>query len=128
MKLVDSHCHLDDEKFDADREQAIERALAAGVETMLAIDAPEFAERHPFLYATVGVHPHEEQYAQRLAGKYVLLPSGPPPAGQMVKRSNSASMPRRIFSGVRSCPAWRFLVTGHVRIVVENADRDGIVA
>ena len=64
--LVDSHCHLDDEKFDADREQVIERALAAGVELMLAIGtggeldvAIRQAERYPFLYATVGVHPHD---------------------------------------------------------------------
>ena len=66
MKLVDSHCHLDDEKFDADREQVIARALAAGVETMMAIGtggsldvAILQAERRPFIYATVGVHPHD---------------------------------------------------------------------
>lgn len=59
MKLIDSHCHLNDEKFDADREQVIERALAAGVEHMMAIDAPEFADGYPFMYATIGVHPHE---------------------------------------------------------------------
>ena len=47
MKLIDSHCHLNDEKFDADREQVIDRALAAGVERMMAIDAPEFADRYP---------------------------------------------------------------------------------
>jgi TatD DNase family protein len=77
MKLVDSHCHLDDEKFDADRELVIERALAAGVETMMAIGtggeldvAIRQAERYPFIYATIGVHPHdaskatEETYAR----------------------------------------------------------------
>jgi TatD DNase family protein len=59
VKLVDSHCHLNDPQFDADREAAIERALAAGVDRMMAIDAPEFAEPYPFIYATIGVHPHE---------------------------------------------------------------------
>jgi TatD DNase family protein len=59
VTLVDSHCHVHDPQFDADRDAVIERALAAGVETMVVIDAPEFAERYPFMYATVGVHPHE---------------------------------------------------------------------
>ena len=63
MKLVDSHCHVNDPKFDEDREAVLERALAAGVGTMVVINAPEFAERHPFLYATVGVHPHEASQA-----------------------------------------------------------------
>ena len=69
MKLVDSHCHLDDPKFDADREQVIARARAAGVERMMAIGTgsgpPDLeagirlAERFPFVLATVGVHPHD---------------------------------------------------------------------
>jgi TatD DNase family protein len=70
VKLVDSHCHLDDEKFDADREQVMERALAAGVETMMAIGtggeldvAILQAERYPFIYATIGVHPHDASKA-----------------------------------------------------------------
>ena len=58
MKLVDSHCHLDDPQFDQDRDAAVERALAAGVDCMMNIDAPEFAGRYPFMYATIGVHPH----------------------------------------------------------------------
>src|SRR5215467_9828261 len=67
--LVDSHCHLDSEQFDADREAVIERALAAGVERMVAIgtgDGPpdlevglRLADRYPAFYATVGVHPHD---------------------------------------------------------------------
>jgi len=69
MNLIDSHCHLDDAKFDEDREQAIQRALDAGVERLLAIgtgDGPadletaiRLADRYPFIYATVGVHPHD---------------------------------------------------------------------
>ena len=69
MTLVDSHCHLDDSKFDEDREQTIERALAAGVTTLLAIGtgngppdlevAIRLADRYPFVYATIGVHPHD---------------------------------------------------------------------
>ena len=59
MRLVDSHCHLDDDQFDEDRAQVIERALAAGVERMMTIDAPDFAEQYDFMYSTIGVHPHE---------------------------------------------------------------------
>ena len=59
MRLVDSHCHINDQQFDQDREAVIARALEAGVECMMVIDAPEFAEPHPFLCATIGIHPHE---------------------------------------------------------------------
>ena len=69
MKLTDSHCHLDDRQFDEDREQVIERALAAGVACMMAIGTGggpsdleaglRLARAYPFLYATVGVHPHD---------------------------------------------------------------------
>ncbi|MBZ5624225.1 MAG: TatD family hydrolase [Acidobacteriia bacterium] len=72
-RLVDSHCHLDDHQFDADREQVIERALAAGVERMMAIgtgDGPpdlqtgiRQADRYPFIFATIGVHPHDASKA-----------------------------------------------------------------
>ena len=69
MRLVDSHCHLDDRQFDQDRDEVIRRALEAGVEWMLAIgsgDGPpdlecavRLAEAHPAIRATVGVHPHD---------------------------------------------------------------------
>ncbi len=69
MKLVDSHCHLDDEQFAGDRDAAIERARAAGVERMMAIGtgggppdlevAIRLADQYPFIYATIGVHPHD---------------------------------------------------------------------
>jgi TatD DNase family protein len=67
--VIDSHCHLDSKQFDDDRDLVIERALTAGVETMVAIgtgDGPpdleagvRLADRYPFFLATVGVHPHD---------------------------------------------------------------------
>lgn len=66
--MIDSHCHLDGEQFAQDRLEAIERALQAGVTTMLAIGTGEgppdleaglrMCEMHPAFLATVGVHPH----------------------------------------------------------------------
>jgi len=73
VTLVDSHVHLDDQQFDSDREAAIERALAAGVGRMMAIGtgngpadlevAVRMADRYSFIYATVGVHPHDASKA-----------------------------------------------------------------
>lgn len=69
LVLVDSHCHLDSEEFDADREAVIERALEGGVRKLVAIGTGKgppdleaglrLAERHPAFLATAGVHPHD---------------------------------------------------------------------
>ena len=71
--LVDSHAHLDDSQFGADREAVIERAHAAGVKYLLAVSggggADEFASAVPiaeefeWIYASIGIHPHEAQHA-----------------------------------------------------------------
>jgi TatD DNase family protein len=75
--FVDSHAHLDGEQFHADREQVIARAREAGVETIVAIgngDGPgsmdcgiKLAEQYEFIYATVGIHPHEARLATAAA-------------------------------------------------------------
>jgi TatD DNase family protein len=69
VRLVDSHCHLDHEKFTGEVEALIERAMAAGVRHFLTIgtgDGPpvldaavRLAEKYPNVWATVGVHPHD---------------------------------------------------------------------
>jgi len=69
MELVDSHCHLDDSQFDEDRAEVLSRAREAGVKHMLSIgtgngppdleSAVRLAEQHPFIFATVGVHPND---------------------------------------------------------------------
>lgn len=69
-RYIDSHAHLEMNRFDDDREAVIERALAAGVEIIVNIGngdisrdshtaAQRIAETYPFIYTTVGVHPHE---------------------------------------------------------------------
>jgi TatD DNase family protein len=74
---IDSHCHLDGPQFDSDREQALARARAAGVQNIVAIgngDGPEqidcgirLAEKYDFIYATLGIHPHEARLANEAA-------------------------------------------------------------
>jgi TatD DNase family protein len=75
--FVDSHAHLDGQQFDSDREQVIARAREAGVRTIVAIgngNGPEqvdcgirLAEKHDFMYATLGIHPHEARLADEAA-------------------------------------------------------------
>jgi TatD DNase family protein len=69
MHLIDSHAHIDAPQFADDREAVLTRARAAGITTLLAIGTgpgPEkldaalpFAEKHDWIYTTVGIHPHE---------------------------------------------------------------------
>ncbi len=71
--FIDSHAHLDGKQFDPDREQVIARAREAGVRIMVAIgngDGPptldagvQLADKYPFMYATIGIHPHEARLA-----------------------------------------------------------------
>ncbi len=65
--LIDTHAHLDFDRFDGDREDVIRRAAEAGVAAVLTIGidhrssqaAVRLAESHPALFAAVGVHPHD---------------------------------------------------------------------
>ena len=68
--FVDSHAHIEGKEFEADREEVIQRARDAGVEIIVCIGDGEvaadshaaafrIADQYPFIYTTVGVHPHE---------------------------------------------------------------------
>lgn len=70
---VDSHAHLEGQKFDSDRAEVLERARAAGLERILAIGsgtgpgtldcAIRIAEQHDWIFASIGIHPHEAKLA-----------------------------------------------------------------
>jgi TatD DNase family protein len=67
MRLVDSHCHLQSERFDDDVASVLEAARGTGVERILvpgwnvssSAAALALVERFPWLDAAVGVHPHD---------------------------------------------------------------------
>jgi TatD DNase family protein len=74
MELIDSHAHLDSPDFDADRAEMLDRAREAGVCAVLGIGsgpgpdrldaALPLAEQHDWIYASVGIHPHEARLAR----------------------------------------------------------------
>jgi TatD DNase family protein len=65
--LIDTHAHLEMREFNDDREDVIKRAREAGVEYIVTIgttvessrDAVLLAEKYDFIYAAIGIHPHE---------------------------------------------------------------------
>jgi TatD DNase family protein len=67
MQMIDTHCHLDMKEFDADRDAVIRRARDAGFEALITVGsdlegskrALELSEQYDFIYAAIGIHPHD---------------------------------------------------------------------
>lgn len=65
--LFDTHAHLDDERFNNDRDILINQIHANGVDLIVNVGASikgskksiELAQKYSFIYAAVGVHPHD---------------------------------------------------------------------
>ena len=68
--LIDSHAHIDGPEFDADRDEVIERAQAAGVSVILNVGtgdphsgaferAVALSQKHDSVYTAIGTHPHD---------------------------------------------------------------------
>ena len=89
MQLFDTHCHIADPAFDADRQEVIGRFLDAGVRRALVVADPceetpnqekvfDLVRQHDFLYAAIGVHPHNAcrygAQAEQTLQKYVQDP------------------------------------------------------
>ncbi len=85
--FIDSHAHLDVPHYDADRSEVINRARQAGVEIMLEICGSDvskgsldvglkLAEDYPFIYAAVGLHPHEASLYDEALEQKLLAMSG----------------------------------------------------
>src|SRR4030095_6666971 len=83
MTLIDSHCHIDGEAFDGDRDEVVERATEAGVVAMLNVGtgdphsddlrkAVAVAEKYENVFASVGVHPHDAKLYDDVAEAYLV--------------------------------------------------------
>ena len=78
--MIDSHAHLDDPRFDGDRDDVLKRAWDAGVRKILTIGngrGPDdmgcgipIAEAHDWVVTSVGVHPHD---AAKVEERHYLL-------------------------------------------------------
>jgi TatD DNase family protein len=76
--LVDSHCHLDDARFEGDRDAVLARAWDAGVRGILTIGngagpddmacGLDLARSRDWIYTSVGVHPHD---ASRMESRHL---------------------------------------------------------
>jgi TatD DNase family protein len=76
VELIDTHCHLDFNRYDEDREEVFARAAAEGVQRMMTIGCAQSVEdadaalrmaraRPDRLRASVGVHPHDAASADK---------------------------------------------------------------
>ncbi len=81
--IVDTHCHLDDERYNNDLEEVLENARQKGVEKFIipgadpeSLDrAVEIAEQYEMVYFAVGVHPYDaKNYERSTLEKYVTHP------------------------------------------------------
>ncbi len=81
--FIDSHCHIDGEQFDEDRDAVVARAREAGVVAMLNIGtgdprtddfrrAVAVAEKYENVYAAVGVHPHDAKLYDDAAEEHLI--------------------------------------------------------
>ncbi len=71
--FIDAHAHLDDPKFDADRDLVIQRAKEAGLKNIITVGCwnkktgfgglTEILSYYDFIYAALGVHPHDAKDA-----------------------------------------------------------------
>lgn len=68
-ELFDTHVHLDDSRFQVDRKEVIQKLPEQGITRVINVGADRkssqasirLAEEHDFIYASVGIHPHDSK-------------------------------------------------------------------
>ncbi|TAL25412.1 MAG: YchF/TatD family DNA exonuclease [Nitrospirae bacterium] len=65
--MIDTHCHLEMQAFDSDRNEVIQRAKDAGIEAIITVGSDmkgnigslELSGKYDFIYSSIGIHPHD---------------------------------------------------------------------
>ena len=150
MRFIDSHSHLADSAFDADRDAVIERAAAAGAVAIVCIGASladaerarELAARYPLLRWTAGIHPQDAgsfDAALHMPALAALLGGGAVAIGECGLdyhyENASRELQREAFAAQLQLAAERDLpVVVHTReaegdttLMLDQAARDGVV-
>ena len=79
---VDSHCHLEMESFDKDRDAVIQKSMQEGLQYMLTVGTEEsyfdkvigIIDKYPAVYGAMGIHPHNgAEFNQAVADKIRLF-------------------------------------------------------
>lgn len=82
FRLIDTHCHLEMDVFDNDREEVIKRAKDSGIEAIITISsdfesnlkAVELACKYDFIYSSIGIHPHDaKDFSEKMFNKVKVL-------------------------------------------------------
>ena len=84
--LFDTHCHLDDSRFDADREQILDEMEAQGIMPCVTVGADiessrackKLTESRPWLFYAAGVHPHDaKEYNEPIHAEILSMMNDP---------------------------------------------------
>jgi len=67
--FIDSHCHLEMEAYDKDRDEVIKRCIDEGIPYILTVGTEEkyfnkvidIVNRYPLIYGAIGIHPHNSK-------------------------------------------------------------------
>ena len=89
--MIDTHAHLDDPQFDADRDDVLARSLAAGVEGIVCVGttlessrvALRLAEKYPQVRAAVGIHPNSCAEAAEGDWEQIVADASSSPRGRV---------------------------------------------
>jgi TatD DNase family protein len=83
---VDSHCHLEMDAYEEDRDAVIKKCIQEGLQYMLTVGTEEayfgkvidIIDRHPVVYGALGIHPHNSKdYTKATADKIKLYAKHP---------------------------------------------------